>query len=128
MATSYKELVQETFSDVTTLTPDKLNVLVEETMRYFQEMQEKLASGEADAKEQVLRESIELKQILEKQMATLCDASGLSPAQLAAYAEHGTISPQEKLFIEDVKKKFQTLMPKKAEKGRKKRKHLKIIG
>ncbi len=128
MATSYKSLIQETFSDVHTLTPEKIMFLVDETMRYFQQMQERLTSTEPAVREQLMKESLELREVLEKQMASFCDATGMDPAQLSALGSSASqLNPAERQLIDDIKAKFNSLRPKSDNKTSKRRKRLKIV-
>ncbi len=128
MTTNYMNLLKETFNDLNSLTPEKLTGLVDETMKYFQDLQGKITSKEPGVREEALKESMALRETLEKQMVELCESTGLDPAQLAAYAEDtANMSPQDQAMIANVKDKLKGLQPEKAVK-KVKRPTLKIVG
>ena len=128
MSTAYKDLIQQTFADIQSLDAEKLLFLADETMKYFRDLQEKIASPEPSVREEVMKESLELKEILETQMLAFCKTMGLNPAQLANMAENSAgVSPQEKALIDQIKDKFKALQLKRESKVSKRKKRLKIL-
>ena len=122
MTTSYKNTVLEMFRDVATLTPERLGGLVEETMKYFQEMQAKLSSGDPALCQEALDGSRELREIIEGQMRFLCEAKGLDPAEIKEKALREALDPEGRAFFELAQKRFSSFLPKKEEHKPKKKK------
>jgi hypothetical protein len=112
MDNQYFKLLQETFSDVQSMTPDKLRKVIDESMQYFQTLQGRFASENPKDREEALAESMELRGLLEKQMAALCEATGFDPAQLTAFVEDASnFSPQDQEILNEVKAKLKTFAP-----------------
>lgn len=125
MTQNYRNLLKETFSNPTSLTPEKLGQVVEESMKYFQDLQAKLASEDPKDREAAMNDSMELRELLEQQMAALCESTGLDPAQLSALTDDPNMSPQDQAVMDEVRTRLQTLMPKPKPK---KKPTVKIVG
>jgi hypothetical protein len=75
--------IEESFGDVSSFSPAKMQALIQETLKYFQVLQEKIASGDDIARQQALEDSLKLKAALEEQASKLCALIGIDPTQLA---------------------------------------------
>lgn len=112
MTTQYLETLKETFSDPKNFSAEKLQGLIQETVGYFREMQEKLASKDPAAREEALKAALEMKQALESQMETICELTGLDPAQLSSLGDDTSrMGPSEKQAFETVKEQLKELRP-----------------
>lgn len=110
MANSYLETLNKAFDESVAPNKDKLMVLMDETMTFFQEIKAKLESKDPAVREAAFQETLEMKRILESKMRMLSEKTGLDAAQLAALAEDtNTMSPEERVAVEEVKTKFQQL-------------------
>ncbi|MES2273083.1 MAG: hypothetical protein V4487_02695 [Chlamydiota bacterium] len=105
MAIPFEKLLQETFSDLQNLTPDKLQGLIQETMKVFSTLQEKIHSNDPKEREEALNIALALKESLQTQAESVCEKMGLDPSQLSAFAENATnFSAEEWENLSGVKK------------------------
>ncbi len=112
MKNQYLETLKATFSDPENFSPEKLQGLIQETLAYFREMQEKLASKDPAAREEAMKTALEMKAALEEQMEAICKLTGLDPAQLSSLADDTSrLGPAEKEAFESVKKELNQLRP-----------------
>jgi DNA-binding transcriptional regulator GbsR (MarR family) len=112
MTKQYIETLKETFSDPKNFSPEKLQGLIQETVTYFREMQGKLASKDPEAREEAMKAALEMKQALEDQMETICQLTGLDPAQLSSLGDDTSrMAPVEKEAFETVKEQLKELRP-----------------
>ena len=112
MKKQYLETLKETFSDPKNFSPEKLQGLIQETMTYFREMQEKLSSKDPKVREEALQGALEMKKTLEEQMESICALTGLDPSQLTALGDDTSrMSPVEKQAFEGVKEQLKELRP-----------------
>ena len=88
MALPLIEQLQETFGGGVNFTPEKLQGLIQETMKAFSLIQTKIQSKDPKEKEEGLLMALELKAALEQQAETLCKSVGMSPAQLNDFVEN----------------------------------------
>lgn len=95
------------------MTGDKLKSFVDETMQYFQELQEMLKSEDAEKKTEALQKALEVKQHLEEQMKAISKMTGMTPEQLLAYAANSaTLNEGEWKSIEEIRGKLLHAGPK----------------
>lgn len=85
---SYLDLLNETFSDPSKLSLENLKNFVNETVKFFSEIKEKMASGDPVATEEALKTSYSVKAVLEDKMDDLCKLTGLDPSQLSMMSEN----------------------------------------
>ncbi len=133
MSTKLIETLKGTVGDLSALNADKLKTLLDETLRFFQEMQEKMASPETQKREEALQSALELKQALEGQMELLLEQTGYDMSQMAALMETAQYSVNEKEVLDEIKSKlreFQKPMGEETPKRSAKRKapKLRLIG
>ncbi|HSX25966.1 MAG TPA: hypothetical protein VLE89_03055 [Chlamydiales bacterium] len=107
MSTDLIETLKETLSDPAQLTPEKLKVLINETLKFFQDLQGKFDSKDPKQREEAFISAGDLKQALEIQMESLMKLTGLDPAQMAALVETVQYSTEEKEAIDSVKSRMQ---------------------
>jgi len=88
MTNHLEKLIQEAFSDLKTLTPDKLQTLIQETMKVFMVLQEKAKSTDPEARDEAVKTAFSLKETLQAQTEALCQKLGMDPSQLALFAEN----------------------------------------
>jgi len=120
MLESYIELLNQTFSDPTSVSPDKLKVLVEETMRLFGEIREKFRSKEPRDREEAMHLSLEMKKALEMQMENISKLTGIDPSQFGALSE-ANLDKEELALVNDIKKQLRTAAPETSEVQHKKK-------
>ncbi len=112
MTKDYLEALKETFESPQEFTPEKLQKLIQETMDYFREMQEKFASKDPAVRDAAMKAALEMKVALEAQMESICKLTGLDPAQLSSFAEDTSrMSASEKEAFDQVKKQLNQLRP-----------------
>jgi hypothetical protein len=70
------------------LTPEKLQSLIQETLKVFQLLQTKINSNDPKEKEEALGMALQLKQALEAQAENLCKSVGMNPSQLAEFVSN----------------------------------------
>jgi hypothetical protein len=88
------EQLQETFGGGT-FTPEKLQGLIQETLKAFQVLHTKIKSQDPKERQEGLKMALELKRALEAQSENLCRSAGMSPTQLAAFVENSENFSQE---------------------------------
>jgi hypothetical protein len=101
------ETLKEVMGEPNKLTPQKLKVLIDETMGFFQEIQSKFDSKDPKQREEALQAAIELKSNLEVQMESLTQMAGLEPSEMAAFIERAPYSAEERETLDEVKVKLQ---------------------
>ncbi len=80
--------LEETLGDLENFSPDKLQGLIQDTLKTFQELQEKLNSPDPRHREQAMDTALALKAALEEQTAALCHSIGMHPTELARFVEN----------------------------------------
>lgn len=75
------------FSDLKNLSPQRMQELIQDTMKVFQELQEKMASSDPKVKEEAIASAQELKEAFELQAQSLYQAVNLNPDELADFIE-----------------------------------------
>lgn len=108
MSIQLEKLIQEAFSDLKALTPDKLQNLIQETMKVFMVLQEKAKSSDPEARNEAVKAAFSLKETLQAQTESLCQKLGMDPSQLALFAENATnFSGEEWDHLSSVKKEME---------------------
>jgi hypothetical protein len=87
MSAKLKEIIQASFSNPESMNTDKLQELIQETMRFFYQIQGRLNSKEEAIREEAMQEAGELKGLLEEQVAKLCAHLGKTPEEVLTLAE-----------------------------------------
>jgi|SRR5579872_3932896 len=114
MSSSLEKLIQEAFSDLQNLSPDKLQGLIQETMKVLMALQQKAKSENAAERDEAIKAAFSLKETLQAQAEAVCKKLGMDPSQLALFAETASnFSGEEwdqlsgvKKDLEDFKKEF----------------------
>ena len=89
---------------------EKVLGLMDETLSFFREIKAKLESNDPAKQKEAYEETMEMKRILESQMKTLSEKTGLNLAELAALADDtNNMSPDERGAIEAAKAKLQQI-------------------
>jgi hypothetical protein len=79
---------EEVLKDVGSLSQEKLQKLVQDTLVVFQDLQKRIISANAEEKERAFEEALELKHALESYSATLAGSVGMNADQLARFSEN----------------------------------------
>jgi len=103
---TFIQLLQETFGKKSDFNMDQLKRIAEETVVFFQEMKRKVQSGDSALIQEAIQTSLEVKQVLEKQMVHLEETHQIDPSQIDA-----SLSPEERKWIEDLKGDLNELSP-----------------
>ena len=119
------EKIEEIFSVEDKFSPENMERLIQETLSFFYEMQEKLESNDPKVKEEAMALAEALKTKLEEQAKILCEANGMDPSKLENYLEEpSNFSEEEWKAIEQAKSDIaflqQDLKPEKKPKKKKK--------
>lgn len=111
MQQAYLELLNDTFSDPSKLTLENLKSFVDETVKFFSEIKEDLASKDPDVQEGALSTSNAVRRLLEDKMDGLCKLTGLDPAQLSMMSENpNNMNSDEYNLIKDAKNQFSSVI------------------
>jgi hypothetical protein len=95
MALPLEKLLQDTVSDLDALTPEKLQTLLQETVRVFSDIQAKASSNDPKDKEEALSTALSIKESLQAHTDELCKKMGIEPSDLGAYAQEFTLFAEE---------------------------------
>ena len=101
MALPLEKLLQDSVSDLDALTPEKLQTLLQETVRVFSDIQAKASSNDPKDKEEAYQTAQALKESLQAHTDELCKKMGIDPSDIGAFAQEFT------LFAEDTDLKQQ---------------------
>lgn len=108
---------------------EKVLGLMDETLSFFREIKAKLESNDPAKQKEAYEETMEMKRVLESQMKTLSEKTGLNLAELAALAEDtNNMSPDERGVIEAAKAKLQQIQEEESPVKTKPYNNHKIIG
>ncbi len=78
----------EVLKDVGSLSQEKLQKLIQDTMAVFRDLQTRIVSANAEEKERAFEEALELKHALESYASTLAGSVGMNADQLARFSEN----------------------------------------
>jgi hypothetical protein len=110
MSKKYIDNLNKIFEASGAPSQEKLMNLMDESMEFFREIKSKMESDDPEKREEALKETLEIKWILESKMQSLSEKTGLNMNQLAALAENTSrMSPEERSAIESAKAKFQAI-------------------
>ncbi len=102
------DTIKDALNDITQLTPEKLQALVQDTLVAFQSIQAKVTSNDESEKEEGLKIAIELKAAMEEQVATLQKKLDMSPDQIEEYmANPANFSREEFKSMNESKKNLE---------------------
>ena len=96
--------IEEIFGNPEKFTPENLEALINETLKFFNDLRQKLESPDAKVREDALAVATELKTKLEEQAAALCQSVGLDQQALESFISNPThFSPEEWKAMEKAK-------------------------
>lgn len=87
MASQLEELLQETLGDLSQLSPEKIEALVQEALKTFALLQEMGKSADPEERAEAAKMAVSLKEMIKKQTETLSTMAQESNADLSALAE-----------------------------------------
>lgn len=99
------ETLKEIFHDLSSLTPEKLKLFTEEMIRYFLTLREKLTSSDKESREAALKEALELKELLQKELEKLSEASGMQAHEFLSLIQREENNPA----LEEARKNIESL-------------------
>jgi len=129
MNTQILDTIKDALGDITKLTPEKLQGLVQETVAAFQGIQAKISSKNEGDREEGLRSAIALKTAMEEQVQKLQKKLDMTPEQIEEYiANPLNFSKEEYKSLTESKKDLEHIRgqlqaPTKAEAPIQKKKH-----
>lgn len=127
MNKSYLEKLKAIMADPSQLNLGMLKGFIDETLLYFQNLQEVIRSGDETQKAEALKEASQMKAALEEQIKGLSHATGLSPEQMMAFAaNHANLDDSEWKVVEDARQRL--LGTKKSKPHTASKPKLKIVG
>jgi hypothetical protein len=77
--------IQEIFGDPEKFSPEKIESLIHDTLKFFNELRQKLESSNEKDREEALNIANSLKAKLEEQAQALCQSVGMDPKTLENY-------------------------------------------
>ncbi|OGN65511.1 MAG: hypothetical protein A3E80_06395 [Chlamydiae bacterium RIFCSPHIGHO2_12_FULL_49_9] len=133
MALPLEKMIEETFSDLNALSPEKMQALVQETMKTFTALQEKIQSDDPKAREEAVQEALQLKETLSLQAEMISRQVGLSADQLADFANSPENEENDdlnamKTEINAFRQQFVTEPKPAIKKSKKKSNKIKLVG
>lgn len=84
----FLEKFESIFSDVDNFTPENMESLVDESLKMFKDLQEKLESGDPKVQEKALETTIELKRRLEDQAKSIYETTKMNEKQLDEFMKN----------------------------------------
>ncbi len=85
MSSAVIEKIEELFGHPEQFTPENMENLIHETVKFFNELKTKIDSSDAKVREEALQVASSLKTKLEEQALALCESIGMNPQTLEAY-------------------------------------------
>jgi hypothetical protein len=105
MATNILEKFDELFGDEEVLEPQKIELFVQESLKFFEYLREKLQSKDENEQKEALNIAIQLQKKLESFAQKTLSKSGLSPDQLKNFmAAPQNFTPEEWKTLENSEK------------------------
>ena len=87
MTLQFEKLIEETFSDLQNISVEKFQGLIQETMKVFTALQEKMKSEDPKEREEAMQAALSLRETLQQQAESICKKLGMNPEQLTSFAE-----------------------------------------
>lgn len=94
MAIRLEDLIEDTFSDIQNITPNKMEQVIGETVRILTDLEEKIKSEDPEERKIALERAKEIKTAFEVQTKAICEKAGINPEQFADYAEQALRPPK----------------------------------
>ncbi|MBS0616253.1 MAG: hypothetical protein JSR58_06870 [Verrucomicrobia bacterium] len=96
MANDILKKFDELFGDLDAMTPQKVEMLVHETLKFFEHLKTQLTSGDEKARKEALDTAMELQKKLEAFSKKALEKSGMTQEQLQKFISSPTnFSPDE---------------------------------
>jgi hypothetical protein len=109
MKKNYINSIKEVFIDKESLTPEKFQSFMGETVQYLSELRVKLGSTELKEREEAIKAALELKEVLETQMIALSQSMGIDLSQLSETALVERMGSSEREAFDAAKEQFDAL-------------------
>lgn len=93
MTIPLEKILEEAFSDISSLTPEKMQAVITETVRVMSELEQKMNSKNPKDKEEALKAAQNLKDAFEVQTKMICEKAGIDPLKFSVYAEEMMMAP-----------------------------------
>lgn len=107
MAKDILEKFDELFGDLDAMTPQKVELLVHETLKFFEHLKTQLTSGDEKSRKEALDTAMELQKKLEAFSKKALEKSGMTPDQLQKFISSPTnFSPDEWRAFESSQKEI----------------------
>lgn len=106
MHKEYTETLKETLGDLSSLSPEKIQGFLVETMDELMSLKGKLESKNPEDREEGLEAAKRLKECLEGQIGNITEALDMDPDQIDALAEN-MAGTEEYRLLKDAKEQFQ---------------------
>lgn len=131
MTLPLEKQIEETFSDPSKATPEKLHAMIQELFRVFTDLKDKIQSEDPKVRDSALEAAFSLKSTLQAQTQGLLKQMGMKPEDVAAFIENaghlGT--PEEMAKMQKEIEAFKgKMLPKKAPQRKKSSKTTWIVG
>jgi hypothetical protein len=85
MTRNILEKFDELFGDLDKMTPQKVEMLVHETLKFFEHLKTQLTSGDEKTRKEALDTAVELQKKLEAFSKKALEKSGMTPEQLQKF-------------------------------------------
>ncbi len=95
---NYIENLKGIFGDVTSVTPEKLQEFVGDTMKQLFDLKEKLESKDEKIREEGLKAASEMKEVLESQLDNIAKLMSEENSELAALLNQAGTSQEEEIL------------------------------
>jgi hypothetical protein len=130
MDKTYIDGLKELFGDMSSMTPEKLQSFMKHTMDHLIGLRQKLSSKDPQDREEAMNAALELKGVLEGQMADLGKVIGIDPSKLSETDLMERMNENDQNLMVSAKAQFNELksssMP--AKRHSKKKEKIKLIG
>lgn len=138
MSNAIMDKIEEIFGNPEKFSPENMESLIHETLKFFNELKKKLESPNEKDREEALSIANELKDRLEKQALALCQTVGMDPKTIENYINNPAnfsstewqSMNQAKANLDEYKEEIAKTEPAGSEKAPKKHKKIKnrLIG
>lgn len=109
MKKNYINSIKEVLVDRESLTPEKFQSFMGETVQYLSELRVKLGSTELKEREEAIKAALELKEVLETQMIALSQSMGIDLSQLSETDLVERMGKSEREAFDAAKEQFDEL-------------------
>jgi len=101
--------IEELFGNPQKFNPENLESLVQESVKFFNELKANVESPDAKVREEALQLAISLQTKLEQKALSLCESIGMDPSAIEAYVNTPShFSPEEWQSMEKAKTELES--------------------